>query len=724
MPTQRYAFGPYEFDEHSGRLGRHGVRIKLQRKPQQILLALLETPGETVTRSELQSRLWPQDTFVDFETGLNVAIKKLRDALCDSADSPAYIVTEPGVGYRFIGTVKVLSPPMDAPGAQAVVAPKGSADSSENTQPFLVAAGKARPSWISLAAMSGCAVAAFVVLFMLMSLRRVRARPVQAVITLPQALRLITTGENAALALSPDGGTVVFSAIGGNGRSMLWLRRLDSLSPTPLPGTEAGGFPFWSPDGKKLGFFTDLELRQVDLSTGAVTRICVADSGRGGAWTRDGTLLFAPSTRGAIYKISASGGEPVPVTHPDEKRFSSHRWPSLLADGKHFVFLAANHETRPAAIFLGSIDGSSERLLAETDTNAIAVSGGLLFVSGGKLVLQKLKEFTWALEPHQTVLAEGVDYDPGLWLAGVAVSGDSLLYRRRSEGSSRQTIAWFDRRGNWLASAGRPGIYRGVALSPNGREVAVLCGDPDTNLCLLHSDGSVTQITNSPVVGAITWAPDSSSIAYYAHSSNQGSETAIKNLALAEPERRLPTAWPNTAPLSFHPDHRHILLAHLDPRDHYFVAVTAFDLGTRSEVDYLPRVPGLLNARFSPDGKWVAYASRESGTDQVYVTSFPSPTIKYQVSAKSGVAPRWRGDGRELYFLDGDDALVAVAVSGKKSGLLLGAPQVLFHPPIFPAPWDRNSYDVHPDGTKFVINAVSQTNDSDLVILTNWGRQD
>lgn len=716
MGAQRYTFGPYEFDSLTGSLRKHAIRIRLQRKPQQILLALLERPGETVTRQELRLRLWPEDTFVDFDQGLNVGIKKLRDALCDSSDSPTYILTESGVGYRFIGTLEMPPPTSEPPDRGAstdILVPQPS--------PGLPSTAEgSRLNWIRAIAITWAALLTGALLTLLPRWP-VPARPLQAVITLPPNLRLVTSGENAALALSPDGGTVVFSAVGASGRSMLWLRRLESLIPTPIPGTESGGFPFWSPDGKKLAFFTDLELRQVDLSSGSITRICTAKSGRGGAWAIDGTILFAQSTRTPIYKIDANGGEAVPVTHLDDKRFTTHRWPSLLPDGKHFVFLAANHEepTRPAAIFLGSLDGSPERFLAEADTNAIAVRGALLFVSGGRLVSRKLNEFTWHLESEERVLAEAVDFDPGLWLSSIAVSRDSLLYRKRSENSQHQTIAWFDRHGNWLANVGPPGTYRGLALAPSGQEIAVLCGDPDTNICLLHPDSSVTQITNSPLIGALAWAPDSSSIAYYRHRPNEDVEALIKSLTLSEPEKRLPVSS-DTSPVSFHPDGRRLLLVRWN-RQATNADLLVLDLSTGNKMEYLSNIPTLLTAQFSPDGKWLAYSSREAGIERVYVASFPSPSTRYQISA-SGVAPRWRGDSGELYFLRSDETLMAVSVSSEHHGVLLGTPQPLFRPAIFPAPWDRVSYDVNPDGSKFVINTVANSSNSELVILTNWIR--
>ncbi len=701
----RHIFGPFEFEPDSGILRKRGVRLKLQRQPAQLLQALLEDPGKTVSRPDLHSRLWPQNTFVDFDQSLNVAIRKLRDALGDSADEPCYVATETGIGYRFI------APVLKHNGGH-------SSEPGEKPAPPPAADPKPHHGWKNRVrvAIAVCTVSVFLVIFILLRFRADRPRTLQAAIPFPAGLQLVTNGENAGLALSPDGRTAAFSAIGTNGLPMLWLRRLDSLDPAPIPGTETGAFPFWSPDGGSLGFFTDLELRRVDLSTGRVNRICDVQSGRGAAWASGGDIVFAPSTRTAIYKIGANGGEPIPVTHLDGEKFTTHRWPSLLSDGRHFVYLAARHDKpEPAALFLGSLDGSPERFIAEADTNAIAVPGALLFLSGGKLLVQRFNQSAASLDAGATVAAEGVDYDSGLWLAAFAIGGDSLLFRKRPETGSQQTISWFDAHGKRLADAGAPGTYRAVELAPNGRDVAVLCGDPNVSLCIVGSNGAVTNVANTPTVDTPAWSPDSSSIAYSVHDST-GTRTEIKKLASAEPTR----VFPSVGPLSFNPDGRQLLVCRLSEHEGRS-SLGVLDLRTGVETEYLPPTPGLVrvSAQFSPDGRWVAYSSRESGADAVYVMSFPRPSLKYRASPGYGNSPHWRGDGCELYFLGGSQTIEAVTVSRRGEELLFGAPRELFRAPIFPSPWDLNSWDVTRDGSKFVVN-TARPSDSSLAIVTNW----
>jgi Tol biopolymer transport system component len=244
-----------------------------------------------------------------------------------------------------------------------------------------------------------------------------------------------------------------------------------------------------------------------------------------------------------------------------------------------------------------------------------------------------------------------------------------------------------------------------------------LCGDPNVGLCIVGSNGAVTKVANTPTIDSPAWSPDSSSIAYSVHDS-AGTRTEVKNLASAEPARVLISA---AGPLSFKPDGQQLLVRRLSEHPERGAGLGVLDLRTGLETEYLPAAPRLVrvSAQFSPDGKWVAYSSQESGADAVYVTSFPRPSLRYRASPGYGNSPHWRGDGCELYFLGGDQTIEAVTVSRRGDELLFGAPRALFRTPIFPSPWDLNSWDVTRDGSKFVVNTV-RTSDSSLVIVTNW----
>jgi DNA-binding winged helix-turn-helix (wHTH) protein/Tol biopolymer transport system component len=729
----------------------------LQEKPLQLLTVLVENPQRLVTRAQLRERMWDSDTFVDYELGINVAIKKLRHALGDSADEPKYIQTIAKKGYKFLLPVEVIEQPKYAESlsrggdrfngeiaasaavpasAPAFSEPAVAAEptrpqrSQESRQPPFFPASSSSSSraevrgWLARLKWWGVAVVAVA----LVSLGLVSSRlgrpgagyAVRAVISLPDDLQLMTRGENAGIAISPDGTQIAFSAVGQDGRARLWLRRLDSLTPEPIAGTEGGAFPFWSPDGRNLGFFTTYELKRVGLDSNSVSTICESDSGRGGTWSQDGVILFAQDTRSPIYRIPAVGGTAAPVTVLDEARFTTHRWPAFLPDGNHFLFLAANHSdaAAPGTIYVGSLDGSPPRPLGEPDSNMVAVGGAILFLSRGKLLSQKLSADVQHLEAHADVLAETVEYDPGMWYGTFTASADAVVYRARPQGGEQEVISWFDRKGNNLGEATRPGIFRAVSLAPDAKTIAALCGDPEWQVCLVHADGTITQLTNSGINCCLVWARDSSEIAYDTHNGQDSSIAKIKPLDGVSPERVIAKEPIVLGPADWHPDKRHLLVGFADTGGKTY-SLSILDLETGKLDPYLSKQSRLLGARFSPDGNWVAYEKNVSGQEQIYISSYPVADRTYRIPGNAASAPRWRGDGREIYFLGSGEILCAASVSERRGRLALGAPQPLFRPLIFPAPLDRVSYDVNRDGTKFVINTIKPAQKSELILASN-----
>jgi DNA-binding winged helix-turn-helix (wHTH) protein len=754
MSSRIYRFGEFELLSGEGELRSNGSSVRLQDKPLRLLTVLLENPQQMVTREQLRERMWDGETFVDYGQGINVAVKKLRQALGDSADEPKYIQTIAKKGYKFLLPVEVIEPPkyVDSlsrggyrshgepassaavPAAEAVFGQLAAPAEPSQPQPLKesrrsslmpvssseaeVRALLARLKWWGVAV----AVVALASLGLVSSkLRRPAAGyAVRAVISLPDDLQLMTRGENAGIAISPDGTQIVFSAAGQDGRTRLWLRRLDSLTPEPIAGTEGGAFPFWSPDGKNLGFFTTYELRRVGLDSNSVSTICESDSGRGGTWSQEGVILFAQDTRSPIYRIPAVGGTTAPVTILDEARFTTHRWPTFLPDGKHFLFLAANHAdaAAPGTIYVGSLDGLPPRPLGEADSNMVAVGGAILFLSHGKLLSQKLSADAQHLEAHADVLAENVEYDPGMWYGSFTASADEVVYRSRPQGGEQEVISWFDRKGNNLGEATRPGIFRGVSLAPDANTIAAACGDPEPQVCLVHSDGTITQITNSGTNCCLVWARDSSEIAYATHNGQESTTAKIKPLDGVSPERVMAKEPRLFGVADWHPNKRHLLVIAADAGGKTY-SLSTLDLETGKLAPYLPGQPRLLDARFSPGGNWVAYEKNVSGQEQIYISSYPVADRTYRIPSNVASGLRWRGDGHEIYFLGPGEILYAASVSERGEQLVLGPPQPLFRPPIFPAPWDRVSYDVNRDGTKFVVNTIKPAQKSELILTSS-----
>jgi len=734
-----YTFGSHVFTPQSGDLRKHGLPLKLQRKPQQVLQALLERPGETVTRQELQARLWPSDSFVDFDQGLNVAIKKLRDALCDSAEQPRWVETVPGIGYRFIGVTAVQNDtPAPVPGPPPIgttATPIGAGQIRQiegkpdwNASPTGLVAGdftisrrpgKLPAQWVAIA------FAVFLLAVLLLAFGglatrpRLQAKPLRASIALPDGAALVTSGDYAGLALSPDGTQLVFSVTGLGGQNALWLRRMDSLTVEPIPGTEGGSFPFWSPDGASLGYFADRELKRLNFADGTIIALCGAPDGRGGSWSKDNIILFAPGVRGPIHEVVASGGKPVPLTTLGDGQYTTHRWPVFLPDGKHFVFMAANHDvlSKPAAIYLGSLDGTEPKFLTGAESNAIPVSDALLFVSGNKLVLRHLDVHTASLQASASIIAETVQRDSGTWYANFTATTGTLLYLPGIDGASTHVLSWYSSDGHRIRDVGR-GPYFALSLAPDGKTVATVCGDPDMNICLVRDDGTVMRITDAPINYPPAWSLDSSKVAFGTHRQQGSYEIAMKSLESGSLERVVMHSSVGLSANSWHPDGQHILVSRDDgDKDELLV----LDVRTGGVRNYLPSAPGLLDGQISPDGQWVAYQSRNSGSDEVYISAFPLPTITCRVSNTGGAGPRWRGDSRELYFLGPAKTLYAATIVPEEGGLKIGAPRPLFQPPMLPAPWDQWSFDADRTGSKFVL-ATRVQDHSELVLLTDWIR--
>ena len=338
-----------------------------------------------------------------------------------------------------------------------------------------------RTRWIVGALMAALAIALAAVGALL--LRRVPAAPVvRATIAAPPGARFNFTGDfGGPPALAPDGRRLAFVATDGSGRRRLWVRPLDAVEARAIPGADDATFPFWSPDGRAIGFFMGGKLKRVDVDEGAVLTLCDAPSGRGGTWSAGNVILFTPSVRDGIYQVPASGGEPQAVTRVDRSRHTSHRWPEVLPDGRSFVYLAVPRDAAQraeSAIFIASLDGGAPEPLVRSGTQATVVDGELLYMRDSTLVRQRLDRSQRKLVGDPTVVAQDVQHDPTIWRAVFSVSaGGPLVYQSGGEGG-RSVLAWFDRAGRRLGSVGEPGIFFDVNISPDGTRVAVNRDDP------------------------------------------------------------------------------------------------------------------------------------------------------------------------------------------------------------------------------------------------------
>jgi len=722
-----HKFSPFEFDSGTGRLQKYGLRIKLQQKPQIVLAALLEEPGKTVSRQELYKRLWPDGIHVDFEQGLSVAVKKLRDALCDASDTPSYIATVPGTGYRFIGSVEQaglsetsqLGDISTADSDQQSLAERAAGE--QNIGPYRtprIVLGRA-----AAAVAVGVVVLGALLFVFARSFPGLHVVSTRSLIMAPTDWLLLTTQDiGGSIALSPDGTQAVFGASNTKAGPMLLLRKMGSLDTQPIAGSERAAMPFWSPDGHKIAFFADDKLKTIDLASGAVRIVCaVAESPRGGSWGPDDTILLVESTRGPIMRVPAGGGRPKPVSTLTDSQYTTHRWPEFLPDGKHFLFFAASHEpvspTRPA-IFLGSLDGTPPRRLVESDSNALFVAGELLFVSGGKLLGQSLDLGSGKVGSAARVLTDNVEYDQALWHAAFTATQQFLVFRERPETPETQLIAFVDATGKEVKIASRPGRFRSVSVSPDGETLAAMCDDPTGNICLIHPDGSITRISDSPLNWLPAWSPDGLSLAYSTHRGSRQFSLVVKDAKGQKPERVLMESEAGLSVSSWAPNQKELLVERPNAKGNTELAI--FRFSDRTCRTFLSANFNVKDGRFSPDARWVAFQSDESGRDEIYITSYPDGRRKYRVSALGGRAPRWGGSSREIYFLDSTEMIQHVQIAMTAHNVKMEQPEPAFRPSILAPPYDSHSFDVARKKLLFVTNRDATRNSSGYVLVTSW----
>jgi serine/threonine protein kinase/Tol biopolymer transport system component len=530
------------------------------------------------------------------------------------------------------------------------------------------------------------------------------------------------------MAFSPNRRTLAVVGYQESARkNAIWIYEVGSQGARILSDTEGASYPFWSPDGRTLAFFADGKLKKLDLSGGPVQIICDAPSGRGGTWNKDGVIVFTPdATLGnGLYRVSASGGIPTQISRPDPSRGEeSHRYPMFLPDGSHYLYLAANFSGRREevdAIFVGLLDSNEKRLVTAATANAAyAAPGYLLFCRGKTLLAQRfdLKRFALTGEPA-TILTE-VHQLPQTGRAVFGASDDGLLAAQTGSQVALSQLLWFDRKGKELGAVGKPGVYGNVSLAPNGKSVAVNktdTGSLNTDVWIyeLQRDSS-RRLTFNPGFNVMPiWNPDASRLTF-ASNRQLSVDLFVKNSDGAQEEQSLVRDEQDKFPYDWSRDARYILYAIGNSSLNY---VSLPELKT----SLFLKVPSVLrNAQFSPDEKWVAYASNETGKWEIYVTSFPEARGRWQVSTGGGEQPRWRGDGKELLYLSSDGKMMAAPVT-IGANFDVGRPVELFQTtPRQPVSFnDQVVYDVRPDGQRFLIlTQMKQAESAPMSIVLNW----
>jgi len=519
-------------------------------------------------------------------------------------------------------------------------------------------------------------------------------------------------------AISPDGRHLAFVATGPSGRSMLWVRTLDSLEPRELSGTEGAAHPFWSPDNLSLGFIAEAKLKRVELAGGPVQTL--ADAVRaGGSWSRDGIIVFTPPGDKLAAVPAAGGPTTTLLTIDPAKGQQALRWPDFLPDGRHFLYYAMGGEPEYRGVYLGSLDSSETKRVLESDVRAkYAAPGYLLYLRDDALYAQRFDTERFELTGEPRPIADGVWFSRPANHASFSVSQTGTLAYVNSTFNDRQLV-WFDRSGRRDGVAG-PVLEDATGtpeLAPDGRRIAFARGEAQFgDVWILDSAlATFSRVTFSPAFRGVPiwpiWSANGEALLY-----RSGSQIVRGNLEDVSEETLL-EATDLGAINDWSKDGRYVVLVR--GSDLWVVDL----LGDRQPIPYLETPFNEAQAQVSPNGQWIAYTASETGRDEVYVQSFPAAGRKRQISIDGGAMPRWRADGGELFFLAADQIMMAVPI-GDAGSLDLGPPVPLFRAPLIVQGSESlalpTSYDVSPDGQRFLLMQPPENPGPPMTVVLNW----
>jgi serine/threonine protein kinase len=533
----------------------------------------------------------------------------------------------------------------------------------------------------------------------------------------------------SSFALSPDGRRLAF--VGDyQGQPTLWVRPLDAAEAQPLPGTQGARRPFWSPDSRSIGFFAASDLKRIDARGGTPQTVTSIIAGTAAAWGAGGNILFSgimsrtisPSPTG-LMRVNAAGGEADIVTRPVAKS-TGHGYPQFLPGGRQFLFFAAGADD-VRGVYVGSLDSSeSTRLVASDSQGAYLAPGWLLFVRQGALLAQRFDVSRRIISGEPISVADSVTFDPMTGDAAISTSDAAVFAYRSGRGSVTQ-LAWFDRSGRSLGTFGssqETGLSN-LALSPDGRRVvAERTVQSATALWLLDPSHQAlfTRSGNESKERYPVWSRSGNRIAFA--SIRTGSvQLSARPLAGSDNEEVLLESRRDTILTDWSPDGRFLLYFAPNPK-------TWTDLWVLPQGTHVPRVFLATEAnemwgQFSPDGRWIAYQSRETGRFEIYVRPFPGPGIPIPISTAGGVYARWSRDGNELYYVAPDATMMAVPIRRTPTTFSADVPVALFKTRRVGGGvnviGNGHQYDVAPDG-RFLINVEPESNPRPITLVMNW----
>ena len=532
----------------------------------------------------------------------------------------------------------------------------------------------------------------------------------------------------AQLALSPDGRRLAFVATPKRATSQLWIRPLDGVQAQPLPGTEGASYPFWSPDSRFIAFFAGGKLKKIDTTGGVPQVLCPAGAGRGGAWNPDGIIVFVGQGNSPISRISASGGVVTAATTFDpDQAVIGQSWPQFLPDGRHFLYFQRSSKPEHRGVHVTALDSSSSTRILESDGMAVYASGHLLFVRDGTLFAQAFDDRALQTSGDPVRIGDHVGYwTAGLGYAAVTVSPAGVLAHGPSVRLTT-SLRWHDRSGASTGPPTAPAQYTTPRLSPDQKSVVVAMTDGATaqpDLWVLGlARGTTSRLTSDPATDWFpAWSADGGRLLF--GSNRLGVTIPFQKVVgggqeepAAESVFRAAGA---TSPSDTSGDGRLLLYTQLTQRGYDLGVLTL--TGERKASTFLGTPFNEVQARFSPNTRWVVYASDESGTFEVYVRPFPAASGQTQISIAGGTQPEWRRDGKELFYISADGKLTAVPVTTDGATFSAGTPRALFDVEVpEPNPPFPTDYAVTADGQRFLVNTVvDQPTRPALTVILNW----
>jgi Tol biopolymer transport system component len=524
--------------------------------------------------------------------------------------------------------------------------------------------------------------------------------------------------------ISPDGRYLAFNAVDSTGTTLIWVRPLSDLNARPMPGTENARRPFWSPDSRYLAFMADRKLKKIAISGGTPQTICDAPSGADGSWGSKGVIIFDGSAGDTLMQVDASGGVPAGVLPREQGAGEVQQaWPHFLPDGEHFLYIASGAASNDGKVRVGTLGSTKSKIVANVETRVeYAAPGYIVYQRDQSLVAQPFDAKSRQTRGEPVPIVDQVSSN-ALGNVDFSLSQNGVLTYRGEAGSGTTRLVWMDRTGKEIGDFGDPAPNTDAVLSPDGRRLALVLRDPQTGSDDIWIRDLARGVTSRFTFDAASdiwpvWSPDGSTLAF---TSNRSGYFALyaRDAGGADEPRVVYKPDSNIGPTSWTPDGKTILCALAGAGAQWDAYAVPAD-GTGKAVPVLTTRFNEYQPVLSPNGRWLAYRSRESGRNEIYVRDYPGPGGRWQISTDGGTDALWRADGRELFYRSPNGNLMTVGI-GPGASFDVGIPRVLFHAPATPAGFYQFAYTVTADGQRFLFTTpATRAAVPPTTVVVNW----